>query len=1031
MPVVQSNLAEPAARPTSIGGDTAQPVPPDAEPPAIGKAAAGPGGATEEEIPEYEPLTPELVEDEAVRGDFVLRWSVVLMAFLVGSTRITDTMTLLHIKSGQYLAGHGWLPPRSDVFSYTAADRPWINLNWGFDLLLAAAHGLGGFAGVSLIKGLLAAIAFGLLVRISRPQLPTWWSSICGVLALAASQFQMTAQPEIITLVGVAAILWCLHAWRFDPANRRLLYALVAICGVWSNLDSHMFMGLVLLLLFGMGRSFDVLRKSSPPGAACQLRPLWAAIGSAVAVAVVHPFGWNSLTAAWCVYTIEYPTLRELFNAPAGPGLWALPMWSPLFWSQWNVAVGAAALLALCGLVLLVLNRRNLEWTDLLPYCGAVGLALVCAHELGVAALVCCVTAALNGQAWYASRFRQEYTVDLGELIFSRGGRALTVLTFTAFAFLTATGRLGDGRRPPTGYGLEYELQSGLDSLGAQLKDSLDDRPFNFVTHQGDALIWLGQKVFVDNRVALYRGGSGEDLYALHRKTRNALRRERKAAPGSGDSTFWKQVFDKYQVTHVLPRLTGAAPDYVTLYDLMSDVRHWQVVSFGAATAVFYRADQNTPEMEAYRIEHKLDFVRAAFQQDGPVLSARNQWVTPPSFYERYLWGRQRIVPNEVQEATHLMRMAADAQFPQASGNARIAMIYQGIRKAQEGLAKFPDCAEGYVALGLAYTVLSQWDAGAALNHFGVQRANLRYLQAVAAFNQALVSSPHDDAAHLGAFQLYQAAGRVDLALRELQAIDQALANAPAILPDDSDQRRYQIEVLKQLQVFEKRIEQVNKELEQIAAKGQPPLVLAQIAAERGCVLKALDYLEGNPESAADGLEMRRLRAIFLLEAGRAEDAALEIGLLEEPARQAGVVHWREPAAVSSLTNADYDRAAELLGEAIDQTRNAAWTRLLFTLPPRAGEQQDPWPLPAAASAFEFLFRMPEELGGLRMLQALVQLEGGRRKQAIESFHAVLSDNPETAVRIPVAWYLYQLTGEEVETLPPSEQIPLLFEPEL
>ncbi|MCH7989673.1 MAG: hypothetical protein IID46_11080, partial [Planctomycetes bacterium] len=67
-------------------------------------------------LPEWEPLTPELVEDEAIRGDFVLRWAVILLALLLGCTKISETATLVHIKSGEYMAGHGVLPPRTDVF---------------------------------------------------------------------------------------------------------------------------------------------------------------------------------------------------------------------------------------------------------------------------------------------------------------------------------------------------------------------------------------------------------------------------------------------------------------------------------------------------------------------------------------------------------------------------------------------------------------------------------------------------------------------------------------------------------------------------------------------------------------------------------------------------------------------------------------------------------------------------------------------------------------------------------------------------
>src|SRR5689334_5445371 len=101
----------------------ATPASTDDAPPAA--ESAGASEATEsanDDIPEYEPLTPELVEDEAIRGDFVLRWSVVLMAFLVGSTKLADSVTLVHIKSGQYMASHGVLPPRTDVFSYTLGE---------------------------------------------------------------------------------------------------------------------------------------------------------------------------------------------------------------------------------------------------------------------------------------------------------------------------------------------------------------------------------------------------------------------------------------------------------------------------------------------------------------------------------------------------------------------------------------------------------------------------------------------------------------------------------------------------------------------------------------------------------------------------------------------------------------------------------------------------------------------------------------------------------------------------------------------
>src|SRR5579872_6423751 len=161
-----------------------------------------------DEFDDYEPLTPEIVEEEAIRGDFVLRWAVVLLAFLLGSTHIVETPTLVHVKTGQYLLTHGILPPRNDVFSYTALERPWANLSWGFDLLTAGLHAIGQFTALSLAKAIVIAVAFWLIGRISRPGTSTWWGSICGVLAMLGCHLRMSAQPTIVTLLGLALVMW-------------------------------------------------------------------------------------------------------------------------------------------------------------------------------------------------------------------------------------------------------------------------------------------------------------------------------------------------------------------------------------------------------------------------------------------------------------------------------------------------------------------------------------------------------------------------------------------------------------------------------------------------------------------------------------------------------------------------------------------------------------------------------------------------------------------------------------------------------
>src|SRR5262245_21946933 len=225
------------------------PVDESAAPPAVPPAEPG---KSPTDVVEDEPLTPELVEEEAIRADFVLRWAVVLLAFLLGSTRITETSALVHIKAGQYLATHGVLPPALDVFSYTAEDRPWTNLTWGFDLLAAAIYAIGSFAGLSVVKAVAIAVAFWLIGRVSLPGIPTWWGSICGVVAILGCHLRFSADPDMVTIFGMALALTILHGWReFQSAKWLWLYVPLMI--VWCNLDGRAWLGLVLLLLYAAG----------------------------------------------------------------------------------------------------------------------------------------------------------------------------------------------------------------------------------------------------------------------------------------------------------------------------------------------------------------------------------------------------------------------------------------------------------------------------------------------------------------------------------------------------------------------------------------------------------------------------------------------------------------------------------------------------------------------------------------------------------------------------------------------------------
>lgn len=983
--------------------------------------------AAEDDLPEWEPLTPELVEDEAIRGDFVLRWAVILLAFLFGCTQITETETLVHLKTGEYLAAHGWLPPSTDVFSYTASEREWTNLSWLFDLLLAGMFAVGGAIGLSLLKAVLAAVAFGLVVNTSQPETPTWWSSICAALALLACYPQFSATPEIVTLLGLALVLWLLHRWRQTDAPA-FLFGMIPLFVVWSNLDPRMFLGLALLVLYGLGDLASgmlgrpSLQETSARG------PFWAVVGVCLLAALLNPFGWNALLSPFTLFGVEYPALRELSPRP-GPGEFEpFSLMAPEFWSVPRLPAIAGVVVIAATLFVLVLNWSRLEFSHLFVFLGFAGFALSAGHMLAPTAVVMSVLANLNAQQWYRSRFRQTYSVETSELVFSRGGRALTVLAFFLLAFLPISGRLegADGHR--TGLGFDQSLESQIAGYREQLKDSFDNRPFNLLLKQGDVLIWLDQQVFVDSRVPLYAGEGEADLLALHDRTRRALRFPRGESPPdeTAQRGVWQATFNQYGVSHVLPRLSGVTPDYVTFIDLLASP-HWTLTSLGPSTAVFYRADMQDPALKQYIAQHSVDFVREAFRTESKELAEVREWPQPRSFYDKYLSLPRTRIPNALQEARHYLRLMAE---PNLDLTVRTAVGHLAIRRANAGLFEAPQSAEAYRLLGNTYAMLRELEAHVSTMG-GYQFPNwMRYYQTLHAFHQSLVIEPEAPLIEQRLFALYLQAERLDLALRALERYQSFIdLDEDELTLEQIDHQRQIVAAEEQLR---QRIEPLLQQVDELLTPEADRFQVAAQAFGAGLPLKALEVLEAEDGYLARNPAAHSFYAMLLMEAGRPEEAANTVGMLEGIAGQAPLPQWQPTAALISLANADYARAIRFwMNEARDlqQRRTGSALFLLETLPLAVPSARLPenfaWPLGPMSVLPSTLLEIPYEMAGLEFNAALASLEMGANEQAKVRLEATLETAPETPLRPLVRFYQYLLTGELIELgPPPTDWIP-------
>jgi tetratricopeptide (TPR) repeat protein len=998
---------------------------------ASGVVKPTPPTVSSEGLPEFEPLTPEFVEEEAIRGDFVLKWAVILLAVLLGSTLVSDTTTLVHVKTGQYLAAHGFLPPAHDLFSASAGDHRWVNLSWLFDLILAGFYGIGKFIGLSALKAILAGLAFGFVAHTSKPGVSTWWGSICAALAVLVCQPQFTAQPEVVTLLGIALLLWLLHQAVWSRRSQ-LLWLLIPVCAVWSNLDERAWWGPYLLALYGIGEFLGSLVGRSTLANASQRKTLWLAVAGSWLGLLINPFLWQSWLAPVTQFNTTYPLLRGAYSGRYGLYLDSYPLLlvqglsletSPALFRE-PLEFGVGYFLFVVAIATLILNFRRLSFGHLLMFFGAVVPVLLAVHELPAAALVMCILATINGQIWYSEKFARVYSIEVSALLFSRGGRAVTVLGLFLLALLFTFGRLQMSNDRAPGWGLDTELDGVLKSYETVLKDAPDGGVFNFTPDQGDVLIWLGRKPFVDHRMAVFAGKEeASNLILMHLNLRNALVPQTVKGEIAGQDEkqfkFWREEFDRFHINYAMPRLTSSPPpDYRTFLNLSSQ-RIWQLTRLSAATAVYCRLDVDSPELKEFAIKNRFDLGRSVFKTEAELLPTRDAWPQLPTFYQQYVWKQDRRVSVETREARHRLNLASQV------GERGVGLVYQAIRRCQESLARNVNDTNAFQLLGEAYVALLNIESPGDLNS-AVGR--MRYLQAVQALNLALVASPDNVSARTLLVQMYGGQRKSDLELRELQAIMEIINRQPTNSLEEDRRRIQELELYgQQIDVVRKRIEQVEQQADKLPKEAQAErFQMGLYYAQAGMVLKALELLQPDDSEVAQAPQEMMVRAQLLLEAGQTEEANEITARLDGIAQQMEIPGWQQNRVISLLSSGEYSAAAQILVDVIKSMDRQSLQTFLDGFIFRSFElgPQPPAPLNSLQRFSYHLEQVPTSGATYTFQAGLIYLEAGQIKRAKECLQQSLDQFPNQPYRPLIAGYLTFMTDKWVDPVAPGDRVP-------
>ena len=265
----------------------------------------------------------------------------VLVPLLVALMSAMNAVDLAyHVRAGDLMLSTRTIP-RIDTFTFTVRGAPWLDQQWGAQLLMAIVHRAGGWAALSLLRGLLIGGSFGLVYRACRirgasPQT----ASLLALAGFVASLQTLSMRPQLFALPLFAGTVLLLVDRAAHP---RRLWWIPLLTLAWANLHGSFVMAPALV---GLAFVEDLVRRDR----AAARRLLWVGIAT-LAATVVTPFGWH--VWAYAVRISTDPVIRQNITE-----------WAPITLGTFAGAtffVSAAAIAAW-----LALRGKKTPWPDVM-----------------------------------------------------------------------------------------------------------------------------------------------------------------------------------------------------------------------------------------------------------------------------------------------------------------------------------------------------------------------------------------------------------------------------------------------------------------------------------------------------------------------------------------------------------------------------------------------------------------------------------------------------------------------------------------
>jgi hypothetical protein len=392
--------------------------------------------------------------------------------------------------------------PHVDVYSFSAAGHPWVVHEWLADLTMYLVFRLGGLPWlVGLFAGIVTAAAICLFLLLRRTGLPTTAAAVLTLVGALAGSTAWGARPQLLNVLFCGLLVLGLIEYRAGRLHALLLPPFIWL---WANLHSAFLVGIIISGLFLVGEAFDAWRSGQGSMSRRRLTALAAAIAAGSALAVVNPFGIQ--TILFSLGTLTSPLIQNNIQE------WA----SPDFHSMAGLLVEGLVFLLLAGLATRRVRARTSEW--LLAFAllflalgsqrhvplfvlGAAPLIGRCGQALLDVVAAMLPSADRRPAAEAALRWRPPRPMGRSVTLGVINLALLIVVGAGMIAYRALPNLRPGGEAAAIQAALPVQATDALQRLGGPV------RVFNYYDY-GGYLVWRlfpgGSRVFIDGRVEVY-----------------------------------------------------------------------------------------------------------------------------------------------------------------------------------------------------------------------------------------------------------------------------------------------------------------------------------------------------------------------------------------------------------------------------------------------------------------------------------------------------------------------------------------------